>query len=776
METYRAAVQQVHQVGWLRLIPLLPLIGAAINGLAGRWLQARLGKRAVGGVAIVAMLGATALAVAALMELRALPPAGRYLLDRTLPLLAIGKLHADLAFAVDPLSAVMLLVITVVGSLIHIYSVGYMAGEGAYWRFFAYLNLFVFAMLLLVLGDNFLLLFFGWEGVGLCSYLLIGFWYQDRNSARAGMKAFVVNRVGDWGFLVGLALLFWGLGGSWSRLDHRYYPDALAGAAPSIVTVTPTDTPDSTQPSAARGVHQTVALGPTLLFRELHDQLAVTARDGSRPFADLLLSKTLWGAPLLLLVTLCLLLGAAGKSAQLPLHVWLPDAMAGPTPVSALIHAATMVTAGVYLIARLNFLFVLSPGAMTVVACIGALTALLAAAVALVQFDIKRVLAYSTISQLGFMFVAVGVGAWWAAVFHLVTHACFKACLFLGAGSLIHGTHRLTQGREHAPAHHPRAAADPRDPQDLRNMGGLGTIMPLTRWTYLIACWAIAGFPFAAGFFSKDEILWRAFASRATLLPGAVWWSALVLAAACTSLYVFRSYYLAFFGRAPSAQQRRTVHESPRSMTVVLVVLACLCLGVGWLAPPAAIFGQLPLFATWLEPVTNLSDASFAGTRAWLEGRGLELGILLGSLGAALLGWLVARALYRDLDASEPKLAAWRTRYAALHALVFDKFRIDELYAATWLRAFATLTRAADWLDRHVIDGVVHALAATARGAAGLSGVLDRYLVDGAVNGVAEATLAGGRALRRVQTGRINNYVLGIALGVVILVLMASWR
>ncbi len=551
--------------GWLFLIPLVPLVGAAVNGLVGARLQRRLGKQAVSVVAIGVVVAAAALALGAVGQLAAMP-AGRHLLvDRVFTMLQLGALRVDFTLVLDPLSAVMVLVITVVGALIHLYAVGYMADEPAYWRFFAYLNLFVAAMLLLVLGDGFLTLFFGWEGVGVCSYLLVGFWYSEPKNARAGMKAFVVNRVGDWGFLVGVALLFWALAGSWSTVDHRYYVDAAHVA-------------------------------PTLSFRALEAQLSIPA------FAASLTDKTIFGAPIPLVVALLLLLGACGKSAQAPLHVWLPDAMAGPTPVSALIHAATMVTAGVYLIARLRFLFVLSPAALAVISVVGVCTALGGAILGMFQYDIKRVLAYSTISQLGFMFVALGVGAFGAALFHLVTHACFKACLFLGSGSVIHGMHRLTHARhtghldedelrsesetdrhayvsgddEHQPAQlDPRVESDPTDPQDMRNMGGLGALMPLTKWSYLVACWAIAGFPWAAGFWSKDEILAAAFAHSHLL------WFVGVNTAGLTAFYMFRSYYLTFEGRPPTAAHRRHVRESPRVMTWVLLALAVASLVVG---------------------------------------------------------------------------------------------------------------------------------------------------------------------------------------------------
>jgi NADH-quinone oxidoreductase subunit L len=788
---FTAAITRVSAVGWLFLIPLLPLLGATVNGLVGARLQATFGKRAVHAVAIAAMLAAAALALAAAARLIALPPADRSLYDRVFPMIAIGRLHVDFALALDPLSAVLVLVITLVGTLIHLYSIGYMHGDASYWRFFAYLNLFVFSMLLLVMGDSFVTLFFGWEGVGLCSYLLIGFWYHERKNASAGFKAFIVNRVGDWGFLTGVLLLFWGLGGSWSAIDHRYYTDDPQGRAPQLAVVDP-DAPTH---------HALVTVAPTLVFRELHDQLAVRDERGDHPLADALAAKTLWGVPLVTVIALCLFLGACGKSAQIPLYVWLPDAMAGPTPVSALIHAATMVTAGVYLLARLSFLFALSATAMTVVATVGALTALLAATIALFQYDIKKVLAYSTVSQLGYMFVAVGVGAHWAGIFHLVTHACFKACLFLAAGSVIHGMHALAHARtlghqharrgdeeandtgddtdedghdqargddEHQPAHlDPRRAPDPTDPQDLRNMGGLGTLMPTTRRAYLVACWAIAGFPWAAGFFSKDEILTRAFA-RSPLL-----WATGLVTALCTAFYAFRSYYLAFAARPATAEQRAHVVESPRVMTAVLLVLAALCLVVGpALGLPMLWTRHEPVLATWLMPIERLAHA-------WLPAHATasttEALLMAASLATAALGWLGAWALYHDVSARSPSLESLRARYARWHAFVFDQERIDELYDRLFVRSFRVLARLAAWLDAHVIDALVAACAATGRAAAAVTGALDRYLVDGAVNAVADALLGSGRALRRLQTGRVNNYVLGVAVGIVILIVLTSW-
>ncbi len=783
MPPVTAAIPRLTTVGWLFLIPLLPLVGAAINGLCGATLQRRFGARVVHAIAIGVMLAAAALALVAVGQLAALPAAARYLHDRVFPMLAVGNLRVDFALALDPLSATLLLVITLVGTLIHVYSAGYMHDDPAQWRFFAYLNLFIFAMLLLVLGDSFVTLFFGWEGVGLCSYLLIGFWYRERKNASAGLKAFVVNRVGDWGFIAALLLLFWSLGGSWSAIDHRYYPEDPAGRTAQLA-VAVTAEPDAAAASATS--HALVTVAPTVVFRELQAQLAVTDESGARPLALALQQKTLWSIPVVTLIALFLLLAATGKSAQLPLYVWLPDAMAGPTPVSALIHAATMVTAGVYLMSRLGFLIVLAPAVMTTIAIVGAATALFAAVIALFQYDIKKVLAYSTISQLGFMFVAVGVGAFWTAIFHLVTHAVFKACLFLGAGSVIHGMHRLTHARSHAhdserelhdQAHgdddhapkplDPRLAADATDPQDLRNMGGLGALMPTTRWTYFAACWAIAGLPLGAGFYSKDEILTSEFGRSGVL------WAFGLATALCTAFYSFRAYYLAFAAHAPTDEQRAHIVESPRSMTVPLAILGALTFIVGpALALPLLLTHHEPWLAEWLMPVTQL-------TQAWLPkpstSTPAEAGLMLASLAAAFGGWLGARALYRDLGATSQPLVRLRARFAAVHALAYDCFRVDELYDRTVVRSFGRLAHAAAWLDVNVVDGLVAAIAAVARTAAALSGLIDRYLVDGAVDGVANLLLGSGRALRRMQTGRINNYVLGVAVGIVLLIVLTSW-
>ncbi len=547
--------QQVHEVGWLWVIPALPLLGAAVNAFFGKRLQDKYGKRACSNVAIGAMCLSFVVALVAFVRLLLLPAEERFLLDHVWNMFTAGDVQVNLSFALDPLSMMMVLVITGIGTLIHVYSQGYMADDPGYWRFFCYLNLFVFSMLLLVMGDNFVLMFFGWEGVGLCSYLLIGFWYEDLEKAKAAVKAFVTNRFGDFGFVLGVFLLFWALGGAWVKkegvvpehearwqtADPTYVANRKSGVfyekdaalSPRLPPAVYGQVEQHKDGAAGwKGssdevvVKDGVRVGPTLSFRELRDQIAIE----STGIKERLLGMSFFGIPILAIIGILLFVGATAKSAQIPLYVWLPDAMAGPTPVSALIHAATMVTAGVYMVARLNFVFALSPTAMTVIAVTGALTAAFAATIGFVQNDIKKVLAYSTVSQLGFMFIGVGVGAYWAGVYHLLTHAFFKACLFLGSGSVILGCHHE---------------------QDMRKMGGLKKYMPITERTYRYACIAIAGFPIANGFFSKDEILWKAFTSGDNLLDpflGKLIWLLGWLTACGTSFYMWRSYYMTFTG------------------------------------------------------------------------------------------------------------------------------------------------------------------------------------------------------------------------------------
>jgi NADH-quinone oxidoreductase subunit L len=758
----------------------LPLLGALLCagfGLAGPRLSARLGRLGPGAVAavgIAAMVATSLIALAAFLRLLALPGEGGCLRDQLFPLLAVDRLHIDLALVLDPLAAVFLLVITLVGTAIHVYAAGYMRGDPGLWRFFSHLNLFVFSMLLLVMSDSLLLCFFGWEGVGLCSYLLIGFWHRDVSNGLAARKAFISNRVGDCGFVTGVLLLVAALGGSLSNTTDGA-PSLFDPASPVAIEVR--DPARDLGPDRARPP-EILPLGPTLSFRALGVMVGAEDARGRAVVAEALAGTRLWGMPLMFLVGLAFFLGMSGKSAQIPLYVWLPDAMAGPTPVSALIHAATMVTAGIYLGARLAFVFALSPGAAGVVALLGLATALLGAVLAIFQQDIKKVLAYSTISQLGYMFLALGVGAPGAAVFHVVTHACFKACLFLAAGSVIHALAESLPGADAAhPDHRPltekrrRLGADPADPQDLRNMGGLGPALPRTRLAFLIGSLALAGLPIASGFFSKDEILWRVLNDSLRPLAWPLYLVGL-LTAGLTAFYVARTYFLAFAGDKSPAQKRGGhLHEAPAVMTVPVLVLAAASIVVGpWLGWPEAWGAKVPRLEHFLAPVLP----AWAGAPRFI-GRELQWNLLaqFAAVAVATLGWLGGRAIYRDRDRTLAVRQSLLGRYDALHEALWHRLHIDEFYRGLFVHPVSDFAHAADWFDRHVIDGFVAGVVRVARWAAAAGGWLDRHLVDGVVDGVAFLLLWTGRRLQKVQTGRLNQYTLGIAVGAALLVVVA---
>ena len=674
-------------VSFIRWIVLLPLAGAAINFLLGAWMQRTLGKRAISIVGCGVVLGAFAVAVTGFRLMLQLEPEHRFLLDHLWRWMDIGGMKVDIAFWLDPLSIVMVLVVTGVGGLIHIYSTGYMHDDESYWRFFAWLNLFTFAMLVLVLGDNVWLMFVGWEGVGLCSFALIGFWHKVLANTTAGNKAFIVNRVGDWAFVIAAYSLFWGL----SSVGH-----------------------------------------PTLVTREIAQ------------YAPLLAGQAgYFGMSLVGFVTLLMFIGATGKSAQIPLYVWLPDAMAGPTPVSALIHAATMVTAGVYMVARFNFLFSMAPETMLVVATVGALTALFAATIGTAQNDIKRVLAYSTVSQLGYMFTAVGVGAYSAGVFHLMTHAFFKACLFLGSGSVIHA-----MGGE----------------QDMRKMGGLRKHMPVTFVTFLAATLALCGVPPFAGFMSKDEILWQAFAHGHPLIWAMVW-----MGAGITTFYMFRQVYMTFFGKFRGTnEQEHHLHESPPSMSLVLVVLGVLSVIGGFVMLPAFIVDFKP-FEQFLEPVFS-SAPTREVMEAGLKRHGVEAGIGGVALAMVIVGWLIAYLIYRRESIKAERFSElWG---GSVYRLVFNKYYVDELYDAVVIQPYLALTRMSAWFDANIIDGIVNFAGVLTVFGSWLSGLFDNYVVDGLVNYASLFTLRTGERMRRLQTGSINGYLYGI-LAAVMMILLA---
>jgi NADH-quinone oxidoreductase subunit L len=670
----------------LWLIPMLPLVGVAVNGLLGR----RLGRRAVAGIACGVVLAAFLASGWAVVELAGLPEGSRHAeaaLGSWLPLGSVGAagtLEVRWGFALDPLSALMVLVVTGVGLLIHVYSVGYMAHEPDVARFFVYMNLFMSMMLMLVLASNLAVMFVGWEGVGLCSYLLIGFFYDRPFDARtglscadAGRKAFVVNRIGDAAFLVGVLYL--------------------------------------------------AATFGTLEFREIAHGVAASGAG---------LHGVLVGVGLLLF------LGACGKSAQIPLYVWLPDAMAGPTPVSALIHAATMVTAGVYMVCRMSALYTAAPEAMAVVAGVGTLTALFAATMGMAATDIKKVLAYSTVSQLGYMFAAAGVGAYVAAMFHLMTHAFFKALLFLGAGSVIHGM----SGE-----------------QDIRRMGGLRTKMPRTYWTFLMATLAISGIPLFAGFFSKDEILLGAWKS------GQRWtWAVLVVAAGLTAFYMFRLLYLVFHGEfRGTGEQSGHVHESRGMMTVPLVILAVLSIAGGYVGIPAALsFGRhLNVLHHWLGPM--LEETVGAAARPGEE-VALELGLMPLAVGAAVAGLWVAISIYRREGLADRLASA----IGPFYRLVRNLYWVDELYDLVILRPFYAICRGFRRFDEGTVDGAVHAVRDVTLGASQASDLGDRKIVDGAVNLTGRSVGALSRVLRRAQTGLVQNYAAVMVFGLFVLIVL----
>ena len=620
----------------LALIVLLPLAGFLLNGLAGN----RAGTRFVSAVGCGLPIIAFGIAIKCFLDLVAGGSAP--LVETAYTWAPIGDRTFEIAFYFDRLTSVMALIVTGVGSLIHVYSIGYMKGDKSYARYFAYLNLFLFFMLMLVLGRSLLVLFVGWEGVGLASYLLIGFWFEDPDKARAGKKAFITNRIGDAGFLLGMFVLYQAFG----TLDM----DTINGAFMN---------------------------GP---------MPAVSAS----------------------LVGILLFIGATGKSAQIPLHVWLPDAMAGPTPVSALIHAATMVTAGVYLVARLSGIYLHAPEASAIVAAIGVLTAFFAATIAVVQTDIKKVLAYSTISQLGFMFVALGVGAYGVAIFHLYTHAFFKACLFLAAGSVIHA-----MGGE----------------QDIRKMGGLARKIPITFVTFAVATAAIAGIPPLSGFFSKDEILWFAFASARGGSP--LLYAVAAGTALMTAFYMFRLLWLTFFG-APrmSAETAHHVHESPPSMTGVLIVLAVLSAVGGFLSIPHYLEPLLP------APV------------AVPELEHLETPLVYVSVALALVGLLAAAFLFGGKAARAERL---RRKFPVLHRVLSGKYFVDEAYDAL-------IARPLFWISDRVFLRIG-----------------DRKILDGALNGLAALGQRTAGVLGKVQNGSLHWYALLVVVGIVAS-LALGWR
>jgi len=632
---------------YLWLIPVLPLVGFLINGLLGK----RAGDKFVSFTGTAVIFGSFVVTVKAFFDLIKLPVGERLIKHTLFNWINVGDFNISATMQLDVLSIVMALTVSGVAFIIHIYSIGYMHNDKGYARYFSFLNLFTFAMLLLVMADNYLLMFIGWEGVGLCSYLLIGFWYEDWDKANAGKKAFIVNRIGDVGFAIGMILMF-------------------------------------------------VVFG-SLTFTDVFEKA------GSLDVGD----------PAVTAITLLLFVGAVGKSAQIPLYIWLPDAMAGPTPVSALIHAATMVTAGVYMVARSSIIYALSPLSMTVVAIVGAVTAVYAASIALLQNDIKKILAYSTISQLGYMFLACGVGAFAAGIFHLMTHAFFKALLFLAAGSVIHAI-----------------AGE----QDIRKMGGLKKYLPVTYWTFLVATLSISGIPGFSGFFSKDEILWHTFSSP---MGSNILWLIGIVTAGMTAFYIFRLLYVAFYGESRiTGTIKLQIRESPKIMTVPLVILAILSVIGGYIGIPHT-FGGGAHFDKFLTPVFHQAENIIGSAEIHFTVT-TEYVLMVACISSVLIGIFLAYHLY----VRKPKILETVVDIlSVLYKFVYNKYYIDELYNLIIVRPFLGLSNIF-WK------------------------IFDVKIIDGFVNGTASVCRGISMILRRIQAGYIQGYIFTFLLGVLFLI------
>jgi NADH-quinone oxidoreductase subunit L len=641
----------------LSVIIFAPLVGAAINWFAGRRVR---DERFIGLVACSSIAISTAIAFYLAFKSHGALRSEEPLLDHIWTWLQVGTLRADFALAMDRLSGTYALFVTFVGFLIHIFAVGYMHGEAGFYRFFAYLNLFMFAMLTLVLANNFVLMFVGWEGVGLCSYLLIGYYFNKKEASDAAKKAFITNRIGDWGFILGVMLTFFVTG------SLSFFADPAAGEA------------------------ATTALS---FFR-------------NQPVEPFTLGAIFAGGATT--IAMLLFIGAAGKSAQIPLYVWLPDAMAGPTPVSALIHAATMVTAGVYMIVRCSEIFIHAPTAMFIVAIVGAVTALFAATIGLAQNDIKKVLAYSTVSQLGYMFLACGVGAFVAAIFHVITHAFFKALLFLGSGSVIHGMHHE---------------------QDMRRMGNLRKYMPVTFVTMFIGWLAISGIPFFAGFFSKDEILWKAWSAAGIGSANKILWVVGAITALLTAIYMTRMMVMTFWGSERFDVAHHHPHESPKIMTIPLIVLAVLSTIGGFIGIPYAFVNRdINVIDHTLEPVIAHLPV-FTDHSHLTEERLLALGSVVIALIGIGIGWTLFRR--------RPTLEMPR--------ILENKYYVDEIYDAALIKPIVAGSREGLWklIDIGVIDGLLHGIGQSITDL----GRLARYLQAGFVRAYAAIILIGALIL-----------------------------
>lgn len=622
------------------LVPLLPLIGFLINGLFGKFLP----KSVTGWIAALAILGSFFCSVTLFNGVNAASSININLIDW----IAFSNINISLGFLIDPLTVTMLLVVTGIGFLIHLYSIGYMHDDEGFTRFFTYLNLFIFFMLLLVMGNNYLVMFIGWEGVGLCSYLLIGFWFKNTAYNNAAKKAFVMNRIGDLGFLLSMFFMLFYFG----SLEYS-----------TVATQAQTLTPNST---------------------------------------------------LLITITMLLFVGAMGKSAQLPLYTWLPDAMAGPTPVSALIHAATMVTAGIYMIVRSNILFSLAPATLTFILIIGVATSVFAAVIGLLQNDIKKVLAYSTVSQLGLMFAALGLGAFSSGMFHVVTHAFFKALLFLGAGSVIHALH---------------------GEQDIRKMGGLGKYIKVTYITFLLASLAISGFPFLSGFFSKDEILAHAFEQNKTV------WVILSISSFITAFYMFRLVFLTFFGNFRGTEEtKKHIHESPITMTLPLIIL-CILAVVGGLLGLPEVFHVQHAFSTYLSSVTEGSAQYLAHHEKVSHATEIAL------MSFAGIGAIVVILFAYNKYVKQNALPADDSELTGLNKVISNKFYVDEIYETVFVKPITVLS------DLFLV-------------------LVDKLIIDLAVNATAWIVATTGKTMRLIQTGNTGFYVFAMVIGMMVLLII----
>lgn len=684
-------------------VPILPLIGAIILGLFGKKIYNTLGENVTGVLGCLTPALSAFLAFSAFFKMLSLETSNRIIQIPLADWISVADVKIEWTFRYDPLSSVMIMIVTGIGTLIHIYAMGYMHKDKSFWRFFSYVNLFLASMLMLVLGDNLIIMFLGWEGVGLCSYLLIGFWFSEEANAVAGKKAFIVNRIGDLGFITGIFLMV-------------MFSSQLFGNV-------------------------------SLSFGEMQSRIGDLSQ------------LTFWGFPLLEVVGLCFFIGAMGKSAQIPLYVWLPDAMAGPTPVSALIHAATMVTAGVYMMGRMYFLYALAPNILGFVSLIAALTCFISATIGMAQFDIKKVLAYSTVSQLGYMFLAMSVGAFSAGIFHLLTHAAFKAALFMGSGSVIVALHHK---------------------QDMRDMGGLLKKMPITGWSFIAATFAIMGFPLTSGFFSKDEILWKAFIQGSPML-----WLVGFIAAGITSFYMWRLVFMTFFGENRSDHHTwEHCEEQPKRTVIPIAILAIAAITIGFLNVPHFLGGHSN-FTEYLSPVVkDLSEAPMVHYQnvvdaangeviqeTHVDHTALEWGLMVASVAWTLLTAFIAWYLYLKNPKLREKImvGAWAQK---IFTVLYNKYYVDEFYEMVVLTPIRKLFQFLAAFDQMVVDGLVNFAGFLGRHLSAFIGLFDNSIVDGAVNGTAWSFQQGGKGFSFLQSNKIQT-VIGTSIVIFIIVIVS---